>query len=219
MEVAGIMERTGLVPLFYHPDPEVCEAVVHACYEGGARLMEFTDRGDGASESFGKLLRYARKHLPGLAIGVGSVTDGVAASRYVQMGADFIVTPSLREDVADICNRRKVLWIAGCGSLTEIGRAESLGAEIVKLFPASVYGPEFISAVRGPQPWTRIMPTGGVRAEEADLRAWFGAGAACVGLGSSLISKKLLQEKDFPGIEGHVRDTLKTIGTIRSEVG
>jgi 2-dehydro-3-deoxyphosphogluconate aldolase/(4S)-4-hydroxy-2-oxoglutarate aldolase len=218
MEVAEIMEHTGLVPLFYHPDPEVCEAVVHACYEGGARLLEFTDRGDGASTIFEKLLRYVRKHLPGLAIGVGSVTDGSAASRYLQMGADFIVTPAFREDVADICNRRKVLWIAGCGSLTEIGQAESLGAEIVKLFPASVYGPEFISAVRGPQPWTRIMPTGGVLAEEADLRAWFSAGAACVGLGSALISKKLLEEKDFRGIEDRVRDTLKTIGTLRSEV-
>ncbi len=218
MEVAGLMESTGLVPLFYHPDPEVCQAVVRACYEGGARLLEFTDRGDGASDVFEKLLAYARMHLPGMALGVGSVTDGPCASRYLQMGADFIVTPAFREDVARICNRRKVLWVPGCGSLTEIGLAEELGAEIVKLFPASVYGPGFISAVKGPQPWTRIMPTGGVTTEKENLRAWFQAGVPCVGLGSKLLSKTLLEAKDYGGIEERVRMTLETIAALRSEL-
>ena len=213
-----MMEGTGLVPLFYHSDPEVCEAVTRACYAGGARLLEFTDRGDGACHVFEKLLEYARKHLPGMALGVGSVTDGPSASRYLQMGADFIVTPAFREDVARICNRRKALWVPGCGSLTEIGQAEELGAEVVKLFPASVYGPGFISAVRGPQPWTRIMPTGGVTTEENNLRAWFQAGVPCVGLGSKLLSKDLLEDKDYGGIEERVRLTLETIAMVRSEL-
>ena len=211
------MEGTGLVPLFYHPDSDVCEAVVQACYKGGARLLEFTDRGDGAFAVFERLMVYVRDHLPGLALGVGSVTDGAAASRYLQSGADFIVTPALREDVARTCNRRKALWIPGCGSLTEIGRAEEWGAEIVKLFPASAYGPSFVAAVRGPQPWTRIMPTGGVSTEEDNLRSWFQAGVACVGMGSKLIRTKLLEERQYDRIEESVRKTLSTIARLRSE--
>ena len=134
----------------------------------------------------------------------------------MQMGANFIVTPSLREDIALICNRRKVLWSPGCGSLTEINRAEELGCELVKLFPGSAYGPGFVKAIKGPQPWTRIMPTGGVSTEEDNLRAWFNAGVSCVGLGSKLISKEILDKKDFEQLELLVRNTLATIQGLRS---
>lgn len=219
LEVARLMEQTGLVPLFYHPDPELGKKVLKACYEGGARLLEFTARGDFAHEVFAELNRYALRELPGMALGVGSVTDAPAASLYMQLGARFVVTPSLREDIARICNRRKVLWAAGCGSLTEIGRAEELGCEIIKLFPGSVYGPEFVKAVQGPQPWTRIMPTGGVSPEEANLRAWFEAGVCCVGMGSNLISKKILEQGDFGALTAAVRGVLRTIGTIRNGKG
>ncbi|MCA0932518.1 bifunctional 4-hydroxy-2-oxoglutarate aldolase/2-dehydro-3-deoxy-phosphogluconate aldolase [Lutimonas saemankumensis] len=189
LEVAEVMKQTGLVPLFYHPDVEISKEVVKACYDGGARLLEFTARGDFAHEVFGELAKYVNRELPGMILGVGSVTDAAAASRFMSLGANFIVTPVLREDIAIVCNRRKVLWSPGCGTLTEIARAEELGCEIVKLFPGGVYGPEFVKAVKGPQPWTCIMPTGGVSPNEKNLGAWFKAGVTCVGMGSQLIKK------------------------------
>lgn len=210
------MKEQGMVPLFYHPDTELGKKVLRACYDGGARLMEFTARGDFAFEVFAELNKFALAELPGMILGVGSVTDAAAASLYIQMGANFIVTPSLREDIARVCNRRKILWSPGCGSLTEINRAEELGCEIIKLFPGSVYGPGFVKAIKGPQPWTEVMPTGGVSTEESNLKAWFDAGVCCVGMGSKLISPTLLAEKDFDGLEESVRTTLATIAKFIS---
>lgn len=216
IEVAAIMKETGMVPLFYHSDIALGKKVLKACYDGGARLMEFTARGDFAFEVFSALNKFAVKELPGMILGVGSITDAAAASLYMQMGANFIVTPSLREDIAIACNRRKVLWSPGCGSLTEINNAEELGCEIVKLFPGSTYGPSFVKAIKGPQPWTSIMPTGGVTTEVSNLKAWFDAGVTCVGLGSQLISKKILTNGDFDGLENTVRATLESIIKLRN---
>ncbi|MEC8397936.1 MAG: bifunctional 4-hydroxy-2-oxoglutarate aldolase/2-dehydro-3-deoxy-phosphogluconate aldolase, partial [Bacteroidota bacterium] len=159
--------------------------------------------------------RYVLSELPDMIMGVGSVTDAAAASLYMQLGANFIVTPVLREDIAIACNRRKVLWSAGCGSLTEIAKAEELGGEIVKLFPGSTYGPSFVNAIKGPQPWTSIMPTGGVSTKEDNLRGWFDAGVTCVGMGSKLISKEILANEDFEGLKTKVAETLKLIKKIR----
>ena len=216
IEVAMVMNDTGMVPLFYHPDIALGKKVLKACYDGGARLMEFTARGDFAFEVFLELNKFAISQLPGMIMGVGSITDAGAASMYMQMGANFIVTPALREDIAIVCNRRKVLWSPGCGSLTEINKAEELGCEIVKLFPGSTYGPGFVKAIRGPQPWTNIMPTGGVTTEASNLKAWFDAGVTCVGMGSQLISKDVLVKKDFKGLEKTVRETLKLIKSLRN---
>jgi len=216
IEVANIMRDTGMVPLFYHPDVELGKKVLKACYDGGARLMEFTARGDFAFEVFSELNHYAIAELPGMVMGVGSITDAGAASLFLQMGANFVVTPSLREDIAMVCNRRKVLWSPGCGSLTEINKAEEMGCEIVKLFPGSTYGPGFVKAIKGPQPWTSIMPTGGVSTEEDNLRAWFEAGVTCVGMGSKLISKDILAAKDFQKLESLVRNTLAIIQKVRN---
>ncbi|MDF1549001.1 MAG: bifunctional 4-hydroxy-2-oxoglutarate aldolase/2-dehydro-3-deoxy-phosphogluconate aldolase [Bacteroidales bacterium] len=211
IEVATVMKQTGLVPLFYHPDVELGKKVLKACYDGGARLLEFTSRGDFAFEIFGELNKYAIKELPGMILGVGSVTDAAAASLYMQMGANFIVTPVLREDIAMVCNRRKVLWSPGCGSLTEIARAEELGCEIVKLFPGGTYGPEFVKAIKGPSPWTSIMPTGGVSPTEENLKAWFSAGVTCVGMGSNLISKEVLVNQDFDLLKSNIQKALDII--------
>jgi 2-dehydro-3-deoxyphosphogluconate aldolase/(4S)-4-hydroxy-2-oxoglutarate aldolase len=211
------MMGTGMVPLFYHPDVGVGKKVLRACYDGGARLMEFTSRGDFAHEVFTELNRYALKELPGMMMGVGSVTDAASASLYMQLGANFVVTASLREDVAVVCNRRKVPYSPGCGSLTEIARAEELGCEIVKLFPGSTYGPGFVKAIKGPQPWTSIMPTGGVSTDGDNLKGWFDAGVACVGLGSQLISKETIQNGDFKGLENNVRKTLALIAKIKKD--
>ena len=216
IEVATVMKETGMVPLFYHPDIQLGKDVLKACYDGGARLMEFTARGDFAFEVFSELNKYAIKELPGMIMGVGSITDAGAASMFMQMGANFIVTPSLREDIAIVCNRRKVLWSPGCGSLTEINKAEEMGCEIVKLFPGDIYGPGFVKGIKGPQPWTSIMPTGGVSTDEANLKAWFDAGVTCVGMGSKLISKEILANKDFAGFKNTVSKTLQTISKLKN---
>lgn len=215
IEVASVMKQTGLVPLFYHHDVEVSKQVLKACYDGGARLLEFTSRGDFAFEIFAALNKYAIAELPGMILGVGSVTDAAAASLYMQLGANFIVTPVLREDIAMVCNRRKVLWSPGCGTLTEITKAEELGCEIVKLFPGDIYGPEFIKGIKGPQPWTSIMPTGGVSPTAENLKKWFDAGVTCVGIGSQLIKADSDGNFDLPKIKSLTQECIAIIQSYK----
>ena len=217
IEVAHKMTELGMIPLFYHSDLEVGKKVVTACYAGGARILEFTNRGDYAHEVFRDLNEYCEAHLPEMILGVGSVTDAGAASLYMQLGAAFIVTPVLREDIAIVCNRKKVLWSPGCATLTEICRAEELGCEIVKLFPGGIYGPEFVKAVKAPQPWTSIMPTGGVAPTEENLRGWFEAGVTCVGMGSKLISKDIITDGRYDDLEIRTREALALINRIRNK--
>ncbi len=209
------MKQTGLVPLFYNNDLELSKKVVKAVYDGGARLLEFTARGDFAHEVFGALNTYVIKELPEMIMGVGSVTDAASASRFMALGANFIVTPVLREDIAMVCNRRKVLWSPGCGSLTEICKAEELGCEIVKLFPGGIYGPSFVKAIKGPQPWTSIMPTGGVSPTKDNLEGWFEAGVTCVGMGSKLIAKNNEGKYDLDKIESDTRKALEIIKSLK----
>ncbi|HAT63856.1 MAG TPA: bifunctional 4-hydroxy-2-oxoglutarate aldolase/2-dehydro-3-deoxy-phosphogluconate aldolase [Flavobacteriaceae bacterium] len=218
IQVASLMESTGLVPLFYDSNIEVCKRVVEACYHGGARLLEFTARGDFAHEVFGMLNKYVRSEFPEMALGVGSVTDASAASLYMQLGANFIVTPVLREDIALVCNRRKVLWSPGCGSLTEIAKAEELGCEIVKLFPGGIYGPEFVKAIKGPCQWTSIMPTGGVSPTKESLTSWFNAGVTCVGMGSKLMVKDENGNLDYSRIQELTKLSLKIISELKKDV-
>ena len=216
IEVAAKMKETGLVPVFYHPDIALCKKVLKACYHGGARVFEFTNRGDFAHEVFAELSMYAKKELSDLALGVGSVIDASTTALYLQLGADFIVSPVLNEEMAKVCNRRKVLWSPGCGSLTEISKAEELGAEVVKIFPGQqVGGPKFVAAVKAPFPWTSIMPTGGVEATEENLTAWFKAGVHCVGMGSKLIEKEIVNNDNFQLLKDKVEETLSIIKQIR----
>ena len=215
IQVIRQMEESGMVPLFYHSDIKVVKSVVKACYDGGARLIEFTNRGDLAIDIFSELMSYVISELPTLIVGVGSITDAESASRYMMAGANFVVTPVFRNDIAVVCNRRKVLWSPGCGSLTEITKAEEMGCELIKLFPGSIYGPSFVKAIKGPQPWTLIMPTGGVTTEENNLRGWFDSGVLCVGIGSKLISKEILLNKDYVTLQKDVSRTLNVIKSIR----
>ena len=217
MTVLSAMIDQGVIPVFYHPDVDVCQKVIQACANGGAKCIEFTNRGEFAAHVFFEVTRHFAKADPSVIMGVGSIVDAPTAGVFIANGAKFVVGPLTNPDVAKLCNRRKIAYSPGCGSASEIGYAEELGCEIVKVFPGdSVGGPAFVKAMLGPCPWTKIMPTGGVDATEESLRAWFGAGIVAAGIGSNLITKKLLDTKDYEGIEKKVRETVALIKTIRA---
>lgn len=219
IEVALKVKETGIVPVFYHADAEIGKNILKACYDGGARVFEFTNRGDFAHEVFAELVKYSAKELPEMILGVGSVVDAGTASLYIQNGTNFIVAPVLNPEVAKVCNRRKISWMPGCGSVSEISYAEELGAEIVKIFPATqVGGPEFIKAVKGPMPWSNIMPTGGVLPTKENLSQWISAGAYCVGLGSQLFVKNENGEYDYEKITETVANSIQIINELRQSV-
>jgi len=216
LDVLNAVVESGLVPVFYHSNVDVARQIVAACVQGGARAVEFTNRGDRAWNVFTQLIEWADKDLPGVILGVGSVIDAPTAALYVSSGANFVVGPILNPEVARLCNRRKVAYMPGCGSATEISQAEELGVEIVKVFPgAEVGGPGFVKAVLAPMPWTRIMPTGGVDATEESIRAWFRAGVACVGIGSKLITAEMVAAKDWDGVSNKVAQVLAWIREFR----
>ena len=216
LKVYEKIKETGLVPLFYNADAETVKQVVTACYNGGARIFEFTNRGDGAYEVFVELLKFANNELPEMIIGVGSVEDAATAAVYMMAGANFIVSPILNPEMAKVCNRRKVAWMPGCSDLNDIARAEELGAEIVKIFPAvQVGGPAFIKSIKAPRPWTSIMPSGGVDITEDNLKLWFSAGAFCVGMGSKLVTKEIVAANDWDKITARVKMVLSTIKELR----
>lgn len=216
IEVAMKMKETGIVPVFFNKDLEVCKKVLMACYEGGIRVFEFTNRGDFAHEIFSELNKYAIKEAPEMILGVGSVIDASTATLYIQLGANFIVSPVMKQEMALVCNRRKIAWSPGCGSLTEISRAEELGAEVVKIFPgAQVGGPKFVAAVKGPCPWTSIMPTGGVAPTEDNLSEWFSAGVHCVGMGSKMITKDIIANNDFGKLTQIAKEALEIVKKVR----
>lgn len=216
IEVALAMQEQGIIPVFYNPDIEICKEILKLCHAAGLRVFEFTNRGDFAHLVFTELNLWARRELPGMMLGVGSVVDAPTAALYIQLGTAFVVSPLLNEEMARVCNRRKVLWSPGCGTLSEIGRAEELGAEIVKIFPgSSTGGAEFVKAVKGPCPWSSIMPTGGVDTSEEGLAEWFAAGVTCVGLGSNLFPGKLVKEKRWDEIAKVINETITTLKSVR----
>jgi 2-dehydro-3-deoxyphosphogluconate aldolase/(4S)-4-hydroxy-2-oxoglutarate aldolase len=220
MAVLAAMMEQSIIPVFYDPDVEVCRNVIQACANGGAKCVEFTNRGDFAAHVFLEVTRHFASADPSVIMGVGSIVDAPTAAIYIANGARFVVGPLLNADVAKVCNRRGIPYSPGCGSATEIGDAQELGCEIVKIFPgASVGGPEFVRSVMAPMPWTRLMPTGGVEPTEDSLRKWFGAGIVACGVGSNLITKELLKAKDYAGIEAKVRDAIALTQRIKRELG
>lgn len=205
----------GVVPLAYIADAGVAKHVVDALYAGGLRSFEYTNRGVGAHKVFDVLAEHCRANYPDLALGVGSVVDPGTTALYIALGADFIVSPMLVEALAPLCNRRKVGWMPGCFTPAEIGRAEELGAEIVKLFPGNAVAPGFIKSVLAPSPRTRIMVTGGVKPEAGNLSRWFGEGAVAVGMGSALLRKDLIAAKDYSGIQHLTEEVIKLVNTAK----
>lgn len=216
LTVLNSMIDVGLVPVFHHEDINTAKAIVGALARGGARAIEFTNRADHAFETFSELERYCSSDHPEVILGVGSVIDEITAGTYINLGANFVVGPSLDRRVAEVCNRRKVAYSPGCASPTEITLAHELGCEIVKVFPGGlVGGPAFVRAVHGPCPWTLIMPTGGVDITNDSLTDWFAAGVACVGIGSKLVSRDLVEAEDWETLEQRTAGVISTISSLR----
>lgn len=217
IQVYTLIYKQGMVPVFFCPEEEKAVKIAEACIKGGSKIIEMTNRGENALQVFKDLIKL-KKEYPELAIGAGSISDAYTAALYAVEGADFIVGPVFDIETAKFCNSRKLAYIPGCATPTEVHTAEKMGAEICKIFPAGeLGGPDFIRALRAPCPWSSLMPTGGVDTTEENLRAWFKAGVAAVGIGSKLISKDKINNSDFAGIEKETRRILEIIKKIREE--
>ncbi len=215
IQLLSVMKETGMVPVFYHSDLEVAKNVVKACYAGGVRAFEFTNRGEFAHEVFGELVKYAAKECPDMIMGIGSIVDAPTAALYIQLGANFIVGPLFNAEIAKVANRRLVAYAPGCATVTEVGYAQEAGCDISKVFPGDVVGPAFVKGLKAPMPWSNIMVTGGVKPEEANLKSWFDAGVTCVGMGSNLFPAEMMKTGDWAGITALCADALTIIKKVR----
>lgn len=216
LKVYQTIEETGIVPVFYHKDFEVAKQVVKACYDGGIRVFEFTNRGDFAHEVFGKLVKWADKECPEMIMGIGSIVDAPIAALYIQSGTNFVVGPLFNPDIFKVCNRRQIAYSPGCATTSEIGHAQELGAEIVKIFPGgNVGGPSFVKNIKGPMPWTKVMVTGGVEPTEENLSAWFKAGVTAVGMGSNLFPNEVLKNGEWQKITDLCRTSLAIVSKYK----
>lgn len=214
-QVIKAIEEAGMVPVFYNADVQVSKNVLKACYDGGVRVFEFTNRGDKAAEVFAELISYAKTELPGLILGVGSISYGRDARKFIKLGANFVVSPQYVPEAVIYCNWRNVPYIPGCGTVSEVGRAQRSGCEIAKVFPGDVLGPAFVKALRAPMPWSKIMVTGGVKPTRENLEAWFKAGSTCVGMGSNLFPKEAIAAGDWATVTRLCQETFKIISEVR----
>lgn len=217
VQVLQTMAQTGMVPVYYDKDIETAKHVVKACYEGGVRAFEFTNRGDFAHEVFGELVKYAARECQEMILGIGSIVDPATAALFLQLGANFIVGPLFNPEIARVCNRRLVPYTPGCGSVSEIGFAQEAGCDLCKVFPAgNVGGPSFVKNVKAPMPWSMLMATGAVEPTEENLSSWFKAGVSCVGMGSMLFPKEAIAAGDWAQVTALCRNSLSIIQKYRS---
>ncbi len=217
LDVLNAVAKTGVVPVFYHSDLESVKAIVRACVAGGITVLEFTNRGDFAWEVFGGLEKFCARELPEAVPGAGSVLDPATAALYVNSGANFIVGPVTNPEVARLCNRRKVAYVPGCATPSEVSAAEELGCEVVKVFPAKAAGgPDFVRELLAPMPWSSVMPTGGLDITRESLEPWFKAGVVAVGMGSKLISADIVKARDWDGLTRRCRDLVALIAALRT---
>lgn len=210
-QVFDKIEKASVVPVFYHKDAETAKKVLKACYDGGVRAFEFTNRGDFAHEIFIQLVKYAAAECPEMAVGAGSIVEPATAALYMQSGACFVVGPLFNPEVAKVCNRRLVPYVPGCGSVSEIGFAQEAGCDLCKVFPGDVLGPKFVKGLLAPMPWSKIMVTGGVEPTRENLEGWFKAGVCCVGMGSKLFPKDKIEAQDWAYITQKCREALSFV--------
>lgn len=211
------IEDTGVIPVFYNEDAEVAKKVVKACYDGGVRVFEFTNRGDFAHEVFAEVVKYALDDCPEMAIGVGSIVDAPTAALYIQSGASFVVGPLFNYEVAKVCNRRLIPYVPGCGSVSEVGMAQEAGCDLCKIFPGDVLGGKFIKGLLAPMPWSKLMVTGGVEPTFDNVSSWMKSGVYCVGMGSKLFPKERIALQDWSYVTEKCREVLGYVSKARME--
>jgi 2-dehydro-3-deoxyphosphogluconate aldolase/(4S)-4-hydroxy-2-oxoglutarate aldolase len=214
-QIVTRMKELGLVPLFTHDDINTAQQVIEAAYRGGVRVFEFTNRKKNSFEVFQAMLAYCKK-FPDLMLGIGTVMDGPTTKKFIDAGAHFIISPILKLEMAEVCRAHDILWMPGCATLTEIVTAKEHGAQVIKVFPGSVLGPNFVSSIMPVVPDLQLMITGGVEPNEKNLGAWFKAGAMSVGMGSQLFTKEILEKKDWKALEKSVSDILHIIRSLRN---
>lgn len=217
IDVLVTMKSTGIVPVFYNSDIEIAKSVLKACYDGGIRAFEFTNRGDFAQEVFAELVKFAAKECPEMIMGIGSIVDAPTAAMYIQLGANFVVGPLFNPDVAKVCNRRLVPYSPGCGSVSEVGFAQEAGCDLCKVFPGDVLGAAFVKNLKAPMPWSNLMVTGGVKPEESNLKTWFDAGVTCVGMGSNLFPAEAIKTQDWKAITDLCKMALDIVKKVRNK--
>jgi 2-dehydro-3-deoxyphosphogluconate aldolase / (4S)-4-hydroxy-2-oxoglutarate aldolase len=216
-QIGTIMDSAGMIPVFYHPDADIVKQVIKACYDGGCRVFEYTNRGENAKNNYPLLKQFVEEQCPGMILGIGTIINVFQAKEFVELGADFIVSPILDKKTGKWCFKNDIYWIPGCGTLTECIKALSFGADLIKLFPGNVLGPGFVKAVLGPLPMLRLMSTGGVEPTENNLGEWFKAGVVCVGMGSQLISSEMIKNKEFSRLEEEVRNVFTILTRLKSK--
>lgn len=207
-KIIDLMLETKIIPLFYVADSEIALKLIDACYEGGARVIEFTNRGDQAEKVFSDMITYSKEKYPELALGIGSISSPAQVNRFVELGADFLVSPFIDEEIAMECKKLGKFWTGGCATLSEMHRAHKWGVPLMKAFPGNILGPAFIKGAKAPCPWLKIMPTGGVKPERDNLRSWFDAGASCVGMGSRLFVKNEEGKFQFDKITSLLKESI-----------
>lgn len=217
-EILQLATTQGLIPPFNHPDEARTKEILHAIYEGGLRIIEYTNRSANALDVFESIVKYADKKLPGLIIGIGTIMNAKQAKQFHKAGARFIVAPTLNLDVGAYCSKNELFWCPGAGTATEIVQAHEWGAELVKIFPAEILGPNFVKALKGPCPWTKVMPSGGVTMDESNLKEWFKSGVECVAIGTQLFSKEIMQDGNMNLLRERIEWLLSTIKKVRAEI-
>ena len=212
--IIAAFERSGVIPVFYHDDEETCIQVLKACYEGGIRVFEFTNRGANARRNFAAMRDRKLVDMPDMYLGIGTIKSAAEAEAYVGQGADFIVSPIIDEPTGAYCRKENILWIPGCMSPSEIAVAEKLEAPLVKLFPGNVLGPGFVKAIKPLFPNIKFMPTGGVEPTTESVKSWFDAGVVCVGMGSNLLPKQTVDSKDWAALKAKVMQTFAIVKAL-----
>lgn len=215
-QLLKLIPEQGVLPLYFNKDAEVSLNVLKALYDAGIRAVEYTNRGEAALKNFAAMRKLCDTELEGMYLGIGTIKNGVMARTFIDAGADYIICPGLVPSVAEEADKQGMLWVPGCMTPSEIISAETLGAKMIKLFPGNILGPGFLSAVKELFPDLLFMPTGGVEMDKDNIAGWFKAGVCAVGMGSKLITKALLEAKDYAQITTATKQVLSTIQSIKA---